>query len=374
MKVALIGGHLSPALAVLDELTAEDHVIFFGRKYAFTGDTTPTLEYQTITSRGIPFIAMRAGRFQRKLTLSSILSLGNMFLGFFQSLFALRKHQPDVVVGFGGYVSVPLGLAAKTLGIPLVIHEQTLEVGLANKVLSSVADRVCISWEESKRFFDASKTVLTGNPMKLSTRTQKKAAILSAVSTEKLPLLYVTGGSTGSHGVNILLEKALPTLLEQFRIIHQTGDAKEYGDFTRLSAVRNDLSDRLRERYTLSKFISPDEVGSVMQAADIIVGRSGINTVTEILYFGKPALFIPLPYGQKNEQLKNAQFVQSVGLAEIVDQATATPEELTERLLRMKESLAQYQSKAEKARSLVNPQAAEKIYEVLTYVAKKKTA
>lgn len=369
MKVVLIGGHLSPALALLDTFSSSDEVVFFGRKFAFANDTQPSLEYQTVTDLGIRFVSIRTGRVQRNLSFGSVREVTKIPVGFWQAYKELQKIKPDVVVGFGGYLSVPVCLAAKTLGIPVVIHEQTLEAGLANKVLSRFADKICVSWENSVQFFPKDKVVITGNPVKKF--GSEKSTLILLEREKNLPLLYVTGGSTGAHALNVLVEESLTTLLEKYRVIHQTGEASEFDDFTRLSAMQARFPAQLQSRYHLEKFIPPLSVGDIMQQADLVVSRSGINTVTEILFFGVPALFIPLPVGQRNEQLKNAEFVKKIGLAEITQQRSTTAESLVQKIEQMLLNIHTYKAHKDEAKSFVIPNAAQKISEILSYVVKK---
>ncbi|MEK7451076.1 MAG: glycosyltransferase, partial [Patescibacteria group bacterium] len=164
MRVIIIGGHLSPALSIIEKLPKTDKVLFIGRKYVFEGDQALSLEYKTIQSLKIPFVNLITGRLQRKFTKHTIPSLLKLPYGFMRSILALIKFQPDVVLSFGGYLSFPVVLSAFLLRIPIVIHEQTLEAGLANKILSVFAKKICISWETSRKFFPKGKIVLTGNP------------------------------------------------------------------------------------------------------------------------------------------------------------------------------------------------------------------
>jgi UDP-N-acetylglucosamine--N-acetylmuramyl-(pentapeptide) pyrophosphoryl-undecaprenol N-acetylglucosamine transferase len=368
MKVALIGGHLAPALAVMDSLDPSDEVVFFGRASAFEGDQGTSLESRLMQERKIPFVPITTARLQRRITKHTLPTFFKLPVGYTQALQALRRYQPDVVLSFGGYLSLPVCLAAKTLRIPVVIHEQTLQAGVANKIVGKFADRICISWESSRPFFPPTKTVLTGNPLRAfqpatrNPQTTKNAAF---------PLLYVTGGSAGSHVMNELVEGALVELLHTTRIIHQTGDAQEFAYFDRLQAKKTALPHELQERYEVHKFIAPDRTGSLMQEASLVIGRSGMNTVTELLYFGTPAILIPLPYGQKNEQLNNARFLQKLGLAEIVEQHQATPSSLSQTVFSMLSQLERYRSHAKEGRALIHEDAAEQIIKQLSYVVTK---
>lgn len=369
MKIVLVGGHLSPALALLESLSKSDEVVFFGRKFAFAIDTQPSLEYQTLSALCVRFVEITTGRIQRNMSLNSLREFAKIPGGFLQAYKELQIIRPDVVVGFGGYLSVPVCLAAKKLGIPVVIHEQTLEAGLANKLISRFADKVCVSWENSEQYFPKEKVVLTGNPVK---KFGSEKSTFTLLEREKnLPLIYVTGGSTGAHALNQLVEGCLQTLLEKYRIVHQTGDASEFDDFGRLCALQARLPVHLQVRYHIEKFIPPASVGDIMQQASLIVSRSGINTVTEILHFGVPVLFIPLPIGQRNEQLKNAEFVKKIGLAEITHQRLTTSDVLVQKITKMFENIDLYKAHKDNAKSYVVLDAAQKILGVLSYVVKK---
>src|SRR3972149_4565703 len=227
MKILIIGGHSTPALCVIENLKNEE-VFYIGRKHALEGDSALSLEYQTINKFKIPFYEIKTARFQRKITRYTLFSFLKFPAGFLQAVKILKQTKPDVVVGFGGYVSIPIVISAYFLKIPIVIHEQTLEIGFANKILSPFATKICISWESSKEFFPQGKTILPGLPIKkeiINAKTSIRSA--STVSTRgeqahdkkdkhDLPFLYITGGSLGSHKINLLVEKILPQLLQNF--------------------------------------------------------------------------------------------------------------------------------------------------------------
>ena len=362
MKIVIIGGHMSPALAVIEQLKNED-IFYLGRKYNFENDLAISLEYQEVTKLKIPFYSINAARLQRKFTTRTIPSLAKFPSGFLQGLKILKQIQPDVVLGFGGYVSLPVVLAAAFLKIPVVIHEQTLEAGFANKLESKFATKVCISWESSRRYFPKGKTILTGNPLGESVLNVKQN------SKENLPVLYVTGGSGGSHAINSLVEKSLKTLLDKFIIFHQTGDSKEFNDFDKLQLEKDKLDSALASRYHMQKFYSPVEMAKNLANADLVVGRAGINTVTELIYLQKPAFLIPLPFAQKKEQLKNALFLKELGLGEVGIQKTLTAEVFAEKIFKMSENLKTYQLKDQN----LNINASQNIIKVLKDVSEKKT-
>jgi UDP-N-acetylglucosamine--N-acetylmuramyl-(pentapeptide) pyrophosphoryl-undecaprenol N-acetylglucosamine transferase len=363
MKIVVIGGHLSPALAAIEELKNAE-VYYLGRKYTFENDKAISLEYQEIAKLRIPFYAINTARLQRKFTKHTIPSLIKFPLGFTQSLKILRQIKPEVVLGFGGYVSLPVVLAAAFLKIPIVIHEQTLEAGFANKIEAKFARKICLSWQSSQQYFPQQKTILTGNPLRkviLNTKAFKK---------NELPTLYITGGSSGSHAINLLVEKSLERLLENFVVVHQVGDAREYNDFEKLQVAVNKLKPALVKNYHPQKFFSPETVAQNLSSADLVIGRAGINTVTELIYFAKPAFLIPLPFSQRREQLKNALFLKKLGLAEIGLQDELTPEIFVTTILTMFKNLNKYQLKEK----ILTPNAAKNIVKVLKDVSTKKTA
>ena len=358
MRIVLVGGHLSPALAVIEKLKNEE-VFFIGRRHAFEADNSLSLEYQEITKLNIPFFNITSSRLQRKFTKDTLFSLSKLPISVTQSINILRKIKPDVVLGFGGYVCLPVALAARALKIPVVIHEQTLEAGFANKIVSRFAGKICISWESSFAFFPKGKTILTGNPLKKDILDSKENIKIQ----NKIPVIYVTGGSTGSHAINILIEKNLEKLLKDYIIIHQTGDAKGYDDYDRLSAIKS-------ETYIVGKFFTAKEAALYINNADLIIGRAGINTVTELIFLEKPSLLIPLPVSQKNEQLKNAKFLKQLGLGEFLMQDEVTDEEFMSKINFMINNLQNYRLNEK----VIKLNAAQKIVEVLKDVSRKKTA
>jgi UDP-N-acetylglucosamine--N-acetylmuramyl-(pentapeptide) pyrophosphoryl-undecaprenol N-acetylglucosamine transferase len=369
MKVAVIGGHLSPALAVINALPKDAKVIFIGRKYNFEGDTGVSLEYQTISEKGIPFYPLSTGRLQRKFTTKTLSSLGKIPRGFINARKILISEKPDVVVGFGGYLSVPACLAAKSLGIPIIIHEQTLEAGLANKIIAKFAEKICISWTSSEAYFPQEKIILTGNPVRKEIAEDGGVVGTELKFGEGTKYIYITGGSAGSHAINQAVLECIDELLENVSVIHQTGDAKEYNDYEKLEAKKNSFSLEKKAKYRIVKFIRPEEVGQVVKNASIVVGRSGINTVTELLYLKKPALLIPIPFSQRQEQLKNAQMLTEAGLGEILMQSDLSGNTLLEKIRYMLSNLKTYTIKSDEYNQ---KDAAGKIVEVIYEAAKKK--
>lgn len=372
MKIVIIGGHLAPALSVLGALPKTANVLFVGRKYALEGDNSLSLEYKTITSLNTPFVGINTGRLQRKITKFTLFSLLKIPFGIVKSFLILIKFRPDIVVGFGGYVSIPVVFCAYLLRIPVVIHEQTMEAGLTNKLLSRLATKICISWDSSRKYFPKDKIVLTGNPIRKFTIFTPEVGQLSPFGNN-LPTIYVTGGSAGSHFINALIEEVITKLLEKYNVVHQTGDAQEYRDFDRLQQLKNNLSKDLRDNYILQKFIEPSQVGDLLKLSSLVITRSGMNTVTELIYFEKPAILFPIPFSQNNEQLKNANFLQRIGLGVVLRQTNANGKQLLRTISMMLNNIDNYKINRDKLKKLPGKSAAQNVVSVIDYVYKSKT-
>jgi len=371
MKLLVVaggGGHFAAALSVLQQIPKDWEVLIVGRKYSFEADKTLSFEYKTAQNLGLRFESITTGRLQRKLSFQSLNIFAKMPIGILQAIKVIKNFKPDVVVSFGGYVSLPICFIAKSFNIPIIVHEQTFTAGLANKIVSKFAEKICISWEDSRKYFPKDKVVFTGNPLKKNEGSNSQFNI----PDEKLPVIYVTGGSSGAHAINVLIEEIIEKLLVEYIVIHQTGDAKKFGDFDRLSQKKKSLSKDLQKRYALIKFIEAGQVFSVLEKADLVISRSGINSVTEIIHLGKPALFIPLPFGQRNEQLTNAQFVKKIGLAEIAQQKDLTGDKLLELIKQMLKNIDLYKNHAIEAKKFIQKEAAEKIISVIVHVNQQK--
>ena len=373
MKIVLIGGHLAPALCVMEALPKETKILFVGRKYALEGDSALSLEYMTMSQLKIPFVGLNTGRLQRELTRFTLFSLLKLPIGIIKSFLILIEFRPDVVVGFGGYVSVPVVLCAYLLRIPIVIHEQTLEAGLANRFLSRFAAKICISWRTSTKYFPKDKVVLTGNPIRKFPISNFQFCITESIFNNKLPTIYVTGGSSGSHFINVLIEKIIKELLRTCNIIHQAGDARKYRDFDRLEKIRQALPEKLRDNYILKKFIDPSEVGELISSSSLVISRSGMNIVTELLYFEKPAILIPLPFSQNNEQLKNAKFLENIGLGKVLQQNNLSSKKLFQVIDLAFRNIDNYKINNNEFKKMPYKNAAQNIISVINYVAKKRT-
>ncbi|NTU73496.1 UDP-N-acetylglucosamine--N-acetylmuramyl-(pentapeptide) pyrophosphoryl-undecaprenol N-acetylglucosamine transferase [Candidatus Roizmanbacteria bacterium] len=324
MKILITGGHLAPALAVIDgirenkELSKTTSIVFVGRKYAQYTDKKPTLEYQEITSRNIPFFHLKAGRLNRSVSIRSLAGVMRVPEGFFQAYHILNKEKPDIVLSFGGYLALPVAVVSRLFGIPVYTHEQTVHPGLANRLIAAFAQKVFISFPQSRKYFPRRKIYMSGNPVRKQIHENKK---LSYIPSGRGKIIYITGGSLGSHSINAHIEEILNALLSRYIVIHQTGNVTEFDDFNRLTKVRNKLPPELKERYVLKEHIPSYENGGVYKAADLVISRAGANTFFDLIALKKPAILIPLPWSANGEQEKQAKILCDAQAAEIFDQA-----------------------------------------------------
>lgn len=373
-RIAFIGGHFTPALAVLNALQKHgfSNFIWIGAKYSQTHNKNHSLEYLTIQDKNIPFIGMRAGKLWRKFTLKTLLpGIYNTLLipyGFLRAIAILLKHNPAVVVSFGGYLALPIVVIAKLFGKKVLTHEQTIVSGLTNKLIARFSDIVCVSWEDSLEFFPEDKTVLTGLPIRpelFETNTRKD------VFENSLPILYVIGGNQGSNTINWRLLKILPKLLEKMNIIHITGNSTLTNDYQSARSTRNQLSDKLAKRYVVLENANADDYYFYLKSASFVLSRAGANTVAEILAAGKLSVLVPIPWSSNDEQKRNAEMVAKTGLGIIIEQHNElTPEEILEDISKAygcySKNIGFNGDKLEdvkkSAKSLINRNAAEKVY------------
>lgn len=326
MKIIITGGHLSPALAVIGKLREIQgiDIVYVGRISSIEGSREPSQEYSQITAQKIRFIPITAGRLQRSFTRFTLPSLVKIPLGFVQALKIIFRQQPNCILSFGGYVALPICFAAWLLGIPIFTHEQTITRGLANRIIEKFAKKIFISWSDSEALYPKSKAVYTGNPLRNEIFRISDENIPKRIKEEKgLPLLYITGGSQGSESINNLVSEILVELLNHYRVIHQFGQSKISQE--KINRKLTSLNQEQKKRYFATPFVDVKSIGWVLKNADLVLGRSGANTVSELLFRKKRCLLIPLPWAAEEEQEKNAKILVRAGLGKILYQSTLTP-------------------------------------------------
>ena len=323
-------GHISPALAIIQtikeiaerpEADALPIFLYMGGKRG--------LEEKLVKAAGIDFVGVETGKLRRYFSFENFTDMVRLPFGVNQSMQEVAKFRPDVVLATGGYVAVPPVLAARMLGIPIIIHEQTVQLGLANRITARCATRIALSFESALDELPKSlrlKAFVAGNPVRPAIfGGDKRAAVEFAGFSHDdnaLPTIYVTGGSQGARIINRAVEAVLPDLLQFCRIIHQCGEQPvgDEQDYDRLQNAAAELSPELRRRYYFTRFIA-GEINHVYALADVVVGRAGAGTVTEVCTLGKPAIYIPLVPTGGDEQTRNAKMCARIGAAVIIPQS-----------------------------------------------------
>lgn len=370
------GGHVGPALATVQAVRALAAGQNWTPDFLYIG-SADGLEKKLAEEAGLPFCPVQSGKLRRASHWRGLLSRRNIAdfarvpVGVAQSLAALRRFRPDALLATGGYVSVPPVLAAFVLRVPILIHEQTVQVGLANKVCALAATRIALSFADAARYLPRRARLRaweTGNPLREIIFTGDRArAVLRfgfLPADNALPCVYVTGGAQGARAVNSALEAILPDILTRCRVLHQCGQAEA----DRFAAFAQSLPPFLQARYWTAGFVG-NEIGDVFALADLVVGRSGAGTVAEAAALGLPALYIPLVPTGGDEQTKNACRVADAGGAVLLPGSELTPAHLLHEWDTLLSDPARLQQMGRSARSLARPHAARALARALLSLA-----
>jgi UDP-N-acetylglucosamine--N-acetylmuramyl-(pentapeptide) pyrophosphoryl-undecaprenol N-acetylglucosamine transferase len=283
------GGHVIPALTLIAKLNDFDIEYIGGRD---------GIERSLVTSKVKTYHPIFTGKLRRYFSLQNFLDIFKIMLGLVQSFQILAlKPRDTIIFSTGGFVSVPVVIAAWLTGKRIYIHEQTARVGLANKISSKFAKKVFVSFEESLKYFPLGKTELSGYPVRdncFSPLPDKLELDGLDLINQKKPIMLITGGGNGSKLVNDLIKESLSEIQESYVLIHQVGRnyINEYSKYKSVNYIPVD-------------FINKNMI-ELMKRADVIISRAGAGTVCELMALKKPSIFIPLKIAQKNEQYHNA--------------------------------------------------------------------
>ena len=306
-------GHVTPNLALLPELQRRGYSVqYIGSK---TG-----IEKDLITQAGVPYHGISSGKLRRYFSLQNFTDPFRVLAGFSQAKQILKREKPDVIFSKGGFVAVPVVLAAKSLKIPTIIHESDMTPGLANKLCIPSARKVCCNFPETLNYLPAEKAVLTGSPIRRELMSGDRLTGLNftGLSSGK-PILLIIGGSMVSVKVNTAVRNILPRLLETFQVIHLCG--------------KGNLDDSLRlPGYVQYEYIGA-ELKDLFALADVVVSRAGANAICELLALHKPALLIPLSAAaSRGDQILNAKSFAKQGFSSVLEEEEITDDILLERI------------------------------------------
>jgi UDP-N-acetylglucosamine--N-acetylmuramyl-(pentapeptide) pyrophosphoryl-undecaprenol N-acetylglucosamine transferase len=359
------GGHTTPVLAVLAALRARTALdaTWIGGTWGVERDAARTA--------AVPFTAIQTGKLRRYLSWQTPIDAVRIPIGLAQARHLLKQIAPDVVFSTGGYVAVPTAIAAARLGIPVLTHEQTAQLGLATRIIARSATVLALTFPLPAMATPSrhARVIVTGNPVRAALFTGDAARGAARFGLMRdLPTIYATGGARGSSPVNERIEGALPLLLRSMQIIHATGPTDANGDYPRLMRIRDALPDEWRARYVVVERLG-NELPDVYALASLVVGRSGAGTVAELAALGKPSILIPLPGTGGDEATKNARVLADAGAAIVIPQSEATPELIASHIIALMNDPARRTRMSDAARTIAPDNAAEKIAGELLHLA-----
>lgn len=359
------GGHVLPAAAVIEELRLRDQ--------PFEGlwiGSHKGVERSVAGTNNIPFIAIQSGKLRRYVAIRTLTDAVRVPVGIAQAWRHVRAFRPDVIYSTGGAVSVPTVIAGSRTA-PILTHEQTAQIGIANKTAARFAKTFAVGFEETAALARQrhANVVVTGNPVRSSLQngSAERGRHLAHFAAD-LPVVYVTGGALGASPLNARIEAILEDLLARAQIFHQVGPTTANPDFERLSRKKASMPPELAGRYHIVEFVR-DELPDVYSMADLVVARSGAGTVSELGYLGLPSILMPLPGTWGDEQRKNARILGNVDAAIVIDQADATPEQLRHEILVLIDDPDRRFAMAAAARATSRPDAAARLVDELLKLA-----
>lgn len=294
------GGHVYPALAVVDYLKNENiSICWMG--------SSKGMEKRIIDRTEIPFYNIPSGKLRRYFSFRNFTDLFRIAAALIRSLYLLRKLRPVMVFSKGGFVSVPPVIAAFLLKIPVYTHDSDICPGLATRINSRFADRILLSSEESRKYFSPSrqeKIRITGNPVREAMRkgSREEGRKIAGLKGD-LSVILIMGGSSGAEQINNLVYDVLDRLTERYFVIHQSGE-KNYRELE-------------IENYLGVPYFN-EELSHILAAADLVISRSGASALWEFSAAGLPSLLIPLESGSRGEQVINAEAFRDAGCSEIL--------------------------------------------------------
>lgn len=356
MRAVLSGGgtagHIYPALTVAALLAAEhDEVSFVG--------TPDGLEARLVPEAGVAFRPLPAAGFDRARPWTLVTSSLRIALSTVRAWRWMGKERPDVVIGFGGYVSLPVGAAALLRGVPLVLHEQNSVPGMANRVLSRWAKAVGVTYDESRTALKRpERAVLTGNPVRANVLTSNREVGRKNLGLAENDLvLLVFGGSRGARHLNSALVAIAPRLLaiDGLRVIHVTGA----GEYERVREAFDAVGGDPSGRWTILDYL--DGMGDAIAAADLVVARAGATSIAELTVLGAPCVLVPYPYATDDHQTTNAAAMVERGAAVLVADAELDDSRFGDELAALLGDAARRATMSAASRELGRPDAAARV-------------
>ena len=356
------GGHIYPAVSVAEALMKrfgeEVEILFVGAEGKMEMTLIPNLGYNI---KGLKIVGL-----QRRFTWQNFALPYYLLRSLNQARRIIKEFKPDVVAGFGGYASAPIVFVAQRMGIPTVIQEQNSYAGIVNKIVAGRSKKICVAYDGMERFFEKSKIVHTGNPLRSafgSENIDREAAFAHYGLKEGLPTILLVGGSLGTRTLNNMMKSWLITLGGEapVQVIWQTGRFYE-------KEMREFFANYPTKNITLVPFI--DRMDYAYEVADMVISRSGACTVSELCLAKKPTLFVPSPNVAEDHQTKNAMALVNKDAAMIVRDADAADCGIST-ALKMIGDKALLSKLSKNIAKLATPDAAERVADEIVKLIKK---
>ncbi len=366
MKAVLSGGgtagHINPALSIAKKILKEDpksQILFVG--------TPGGMENRLVAKEGFEIRHVEVKGFKRKLSAENIKAAYLAIASVGKAKKILREFRPDVVIGTGGYVSWPVLRAASKLGIPTLIHEQNAFPGLTTRKLSTLVDRVCISFEKSREYLPCKKekTVVSGNPVnpEMETVSRQKARSELGISA---PFVLSYGGSLGAKAINETVFEMAKNYSAKKPIFHTHAfGTREYESY-----MEKEKKEKICRfgNVKFSDYIY--DMPKQMAAADLVICRAGAITLSELSFLGKPAILIPSPNVTDNHQYKNALVYHEKGAAVLIEEKDLTAEKLIQTASEILSSEEKQRQMSENMKKLAHPDATGIIWREIKKITK----
>lgn len=304
-------GHVTPNIALMPALRKEGFEISYIGSY-------DGIEKRLIEEQGVPYYGISSGKLRRYFNPKNFSDPFRVIKGYGQSIKLLKKIKPDVVFSKGGFVSVPVVLAAKFCRIPAIIHESDITPGLANKLAIPGAVKVCCNFPETLNYLPKEKAVLTGSPIRqeLLKGTADAGRTYCKFPEASKPVILIIGGSSGSRAINNTVRELLPQLLPDYNVIHLCGKGNLDTSLTQTAGY-------LQLEY------ANQELADLFALSDLVISRAGANAICELLALHKPNILIPLSANaSRGDQILNANSFQAQGFSYVLEEENLSPETL----------------------------------------------
>ena len=351
MKVIMVaggtGGHIYPAIAILNKIKEEEK----DSEFLYIG-TADRMEKDIIPPLGIPFVGIEMMGLNRKNPFSNVAVLKKFFQAVKIAKEEIKKFNPDIVIGAGGYITAPVLYAAHQLKVPILIHEQNSIPGVSNKFIGSFANRICVSLPNSLHLFPKDKVVYTGNPRSEEILNVPKCGKEKLGFDKNKKLVVVVMGSLGSTTMTTKIKELIPSFQDKdYQVLVITGK-KYYDDYAKLDIPKN---------VKVVPFM--ENLIQVLKDTNLIVSRAGASTIAEITAIGLPAILVPSPYVTNNHQYKNAKELEDHGACRIVTEDDFSKDVLLKEIDDIFKDSKKYQEMVNSSKELGIPDSSTRIYE-----------